>query len=349
MIAEIFEQPKAVAETLAKSFGDARRVVEQLDLQKLGMVYFTGSGTSYHACLAANYALSTLTRVLASSLPASEFPSWVRQPHREETVLVAISQSGESSDVMSAVDSARRSGMRVVAVTNTPQSNLAKSTKLQMIANAGEEKAVTATKSFSATLAATYALVLELARASGATSQSYDELASELGKVPGRMEETLRLCDNACKTLASELKEKEFVFLLGSGPNHFTALEGALKLKESCNVYAEGFATREFLHGPTQLVDKRTPVFIIEGQGESEQAYRLVESFMRFGAPTVVIREKSEAAPSKGMVTLEVAPDVAEVFSPLVYVVPLQLYAYYSSVMRGLNPDRPEKLRKVVK
>ena len=349
MIGEIYEQPKALAETLSESLSEARRIVEQLDLQNLGMVYFTGSGTSYHACLAAYYALSSLTRIFASSLPASEFPSWVRQAQRMENVLVAISQSGESSDVMAAVDSATHSGMRVVGVTNTPQSSLAKSTGFHMISRAGPEKAVTATKSFTATLAATYAFVLELARASGAESQRYEELSSELRKIPRQVEETLRLCDSRASSLASELKEKEFVFLLGSGPNYSTALEGALKLKESCNLYAEGFATREFLHGPTQLVDYRTPVFIIRSQGEAEQAFYLAESFRRFGAPTVIVAGKNEAALPTGVMNLEVAPDVAEVFSPLIYVIPLQLHAYYSSVIRGLNPDRPEKLKKVVK
>jgi glucosamine--fructose-6-phosphate aminotransferase (isomerizing) len=217
-----------------------------------------------------------------------------------------------------------------------------------MISRAGSEKAVTATKSFTATLAVTYAFILELARATGAISQRYEKLVSELRKAPSQVEETLRLCDSSASALASELKEKEVVFLLGSGPNYSTALEGALKLKESCNLYAEGFATREFLHGPTQLVDYRTPVFIIQSQGEAEEVFHLAGSFRRFGAPTVIVAGKNEATLPKDVMTLEVAPH-AEVFSPLIYVIPMQLYAYYSSVVRGLNPDRPEKLKKVVK
>lgn len=349
MIREIYEQPKGMAETLAVCFHDARRIVEQLHAEKIGMVYFTGSGTSYHACLAANYALAGLTKIFTSSLPASEFPSWVRQMQREQTILIAISQSGESVDVNTAVKTAVDSDMRIVAVTNTPESTLAKSTELRMVSKAGEEKAVTATKSFTATLAAAYALVLELARASGISPHIYDNLAAGLKKAPDQVRQTLALCDAKTRALSAEFKEKEFFFILGSGPNYATALEGALKLKESCNLYAEGFASREFLHGPMQLVDLRTPVFILESPGETEQARRLTQSFQRFGAPTVLIRQTDEQSPSKDIGSVEVSTNSAEIFSPLSYVVPLQLYAYYSSVIRGLNPDRPEKLKKVVK
>ena len=349
MIREIYEQPNGVAETLAVCFQDARRIVEQLDPEKIGMVYFTGSGTSYHACLAANYALAGLTKIFTSSLPASEFPSWVRQMQRKQTILIAISQSGESVDVNTAVRTAVDSDMRVVAVTNTPESTLAKSSELRMVSKAGEEKAVTATKSFTATLAAAYALVLELARGSGISPHNYENLAADLKMAPDQVRQTLALCDAKTRALSAEFEGKEFFFILGSGPNYATALEGALKLKESCNLYAEGFASREFLHGPMQLVDHRTPVFILESPGETEQARRLTESFQRFGAPTVLIRQTDGQSPSKEIGSVEVSANSAEIFSPLSYVVPLQLYAYYSSVIRGLNPDRPEKLKKVVK
>ena len=347
MLREIYEQPKTVAETLAVNLGEAKKIVQQLRPNGIGMVYFSGSGTSYNACLAANFALAALTRIFGSSLPASEFSTWVKQMQRRETILVAISQSGESSDVIAAANAALGSGIRVVAITNTPQSSLARLAGLSLISRAGEEKAVTATKSFTATLAAAYALVLEMAQPT--LSNDYDKLTAALKAVPNIMAETIQLCDGAVRMLASELREKEFVFLLGSGSNYPTALEGALKLKESCNVHAEGFATREFLHGPMQLVDERTPVLILQDGAEEAEAYRLAESFMRFGAPTIMIKPKSEQSPRAGIQTLEVASGTPQMFLPLVYIMPLQLYAYYSSLARNLNPDRPEKLAKVVR
>jgi glucosamine--fructose-6-phosphate aminotransferase (isomerizing) len=238
--------------------------------------------------------------------------------------------------------------MRTIAVTNSQGSSLANHTEFQLLAKAGEEKAVTATKSFTATLAATYAFVLELARAVAPESVT-NELERSLRNAPDQMQLTIDLSEDHAKVLASKFADKQLYFLLGSGPNLSTALEGALKLKETCNLYAEGFATREFLHGPMQLVDSRTPVVLLEGSQESEQVAQLAKSFLRFGAPTVVIKRKTADTTADGVDTLDVAPNIEDVFCPLVYVIPLQLYAFYAALERGLNPDSPVKLTKVVR
>jgi glucosamine--fructose-6-phosphate aminotransferase (isomerizing) len=347
MLKEIYEQPKTVAETLSAIRSEAMEVVKRLNPDGIRMVYFAGSGTSYHACLAANFALSAITRIFGSSLPASEFPSWVKQSRRKDTVLVAISQSGESSDVIAAANAALASGISVVGITNTPKSSLAKLSDYSLTSRAGEEKAVTATKSFTATLAAAYALVLEMARP--ALLGDYEKLSADLLGIPDLMDQTIKLCRSPVQALASELQEKEFIFLLGSGSNYPTALEGALKLKESCNLHSEGFATREFLHGPMQLVDERTAVLILQDGAEEPEASRLAESFMRFGAPTIIIKPQDGQSPRAGIHTLEVALGTPQLFLPLVFILPLQLYAYHSSLARNLNPDRPGKLTKVVR
>jgi glucosamine--fructose-6-phosphate aminotransferase (isomerizing) len=349
MLKEIYEQPRAIADTLKETFAQASDIVRLLNAQNLAMVYFTGSGTSYHACLAANYATSTLTKVFSTSLPASEFASWVGPAGRENTILIAISQSGESTDVLAAVKAASNSGMRTIGITNSPGSTLASSTDHSLVSRAGEEKAVTATKSFTATLVATYTLVMELGRVFPSENFHHERLSDALAKASSQVERTIRLCDNATQEMAAKFAEREFYFLLGSGPNYATALEGALKMKESCNVHAEGFATREFLHGPMQLVEARTPVFIIQGLDEAEQVRSLEESFHRFGASTVVIKREDADGLHGGVGGIGVAADIEEVFSPLAYVVPMQMYAYYSAVQRGLNPDHPGKLTKVVK
>jgi len=349
MIREIYEQPKAVADTLDAAFPEAKRTIDLLDVSKLGMVYFTGSGTSYHACLAANYALSSLTRVFSTNLPASEFSSWVKQDLRPKSLLVAISQSGESSDVLAAARAGAAARMRTIGVTNTPGSSLTKATEFQLVSTAGEEKAVTATKTYTATLAATYALVLELSRRVASETGRYERLANSLTEAPNQMQQTIRLSDGPVRELAGKFMDKEFYFLLGSGANYSTALEGALKLKESCNVYAEGFATREFLHGPIQLVDARTPVFLLRDYDEGDNVSGLEAGFLRFGAPTTVIGRQGGISGTESTYVFGVPASIEEVFSPLTYVIPLQLYAYYLSLARGLNPDRPEKLSKVVR
>jgi glucosamine--fructose-6-phosphate aminotransferase (isomerizing) len=349
MLREIHEQPKVIAQTLLEGFKQARNTVRELNASNLSMVYFTGSGTSYHACLAANYALSTLTRISSTTLPASEFSSWVRQTGRTRTAVVAVSQSGESVDVLAAVRSASSAGIRTIGVTNSDSSSLANQTEFHLLARAGEEKAVTATKSFTATLAAAYAFVLELSRAILPNSTTNELLERTLRNASDQMQLTIALCEDRTKFLASKLADKQLYFILGSGANFPSALEGALKLKESCNIYAEGFATREFLHGPMQLVDPRTPVILLQGSQESEQVAQLSKSFLKFGAPTVVIKRKAAHTLAEGLDTIDVASDIEDLFSPLVYVIPLQLYAFYTALERGLNPDSPVKLTKVVR
>jgi len=350
MLREIREQPDVVDRTLVEGFKLAREIATELISSELSMVYLTGSGTSYHACLAANYAMSTMTRISSTSLPASEFSSWVRDSERRGTAVVAISQSGESVDVLAAVKSATKAGMHTIGVTNSPGSSLANQTDFQLLAKAGEEKAVTATKSFTATLALAYALVLEIAHAATPGLANYEKLHADLSRGRDQIRRTITFSEGKVKSITAKFAEKQLYFILGSGSNFPTALEGALKLKESCNLFAEGFATREFLHGPMQLVDSRTPVFLLQGSQESEQLAQLAKSFLKFGAPTVMIKPESEDLVAGGGIdTIEVAANIHDAFSPLVYVIPLQLYAFHTALEKGLNPDSPVKLTKVVK
>ena len=336
MLREIHEQPIALRRTLDQT-RDEVELIAQRNTRKIKMIYFTGSGTSYHACIAANYVVSRVTDYPSSTLPASEFPAWTgRIKHHSGTWLIAISQSGESRDVIDAARSAKLSRMRVLAITNDAQSRLAKLADFSIASQAGKEEAVTATKSFTSTLLATYEFVTALTKLNG--------LKAELDRLPSIVERTLELCDKKCRILASNFRDREFLFLLGSGANYASALEGALKLKESCNVYAEGFATREFLHGPMQLVDERTPVFILQPEISAESA-ELSDRFNRLGAPTIIVGPDTASGESDA---IEIPTGVNEIYQPLSYVIPLQLFAYYSSISRGLNPDQPTKLKKVV-
>jgi len=344
MLREIHEQPDALTRTLKEEWAEAKRLAEILHAEDLKLIYLTGSGTSYHACLAVNYAISTMTSILSSTLPASEFASWTTQAHTD-AVLIAISQSGESTDVINAANSAIQSGMRTIAVTNTSESSLARICDLKLFSRAGPEKAITATKSFTCTILAAQLLILELAKLMEPLPK-YDALASMISQIPQLVERSIQLSEEDTRIIAETYKDKEFFFLLGSGPNYATALEGALKLKESCNVYAEGFATREFLHGPMQLVDRRTPILILENPGRSDEVMKLAESFERFDAPVIIINSKHNSIERQHIKTVG---GVDEIFLPLVDVIPLQLYSYYSSVARGLNPDNPPKLKKVVR
>jgi len=336
MLKEIHEQPVALRRTLDQTRDEIEHIAKK-NARKIKMIYFTGSGTSYHACIAANYLVSRVTDYPSSTLPASEFSAWTgKTGHRSRAWLIAISQSGESRDVIDAARSAKLSNIQVLAITNDAQSRLAKLADFSVASQAGKEEAITATKSFTATLLATYEFVTALAK--------NERLNAELDRLPSLVEETLQHCETQCRDIASELCDREFLFLLGSGANYASALEGALKLKESCNIYAEGFATREFLHGPMQLVDQRTPVFLLQYE-LTDELLELTDRFKRLGAPTIIVGSDTAA---KGSDAIEIPAGVNDVFQPMSYVIPLQLFAYYSSISRGLNPDQPTKLKKVV-
>ncbi len=346
MLKEIYEQPSSVEATLQELYPDVEKIGKAPDIQSAGMIYFTGSGTSYHACLAAHYALSRLSGRFASTLPASEFSNWVREDRASKPIMVAISQSGESVDVLNAVRIAMRARIKVIGITNSPRSTLTEIADFSLVSKAGRERALAATKSFTSTLAAAYMVAMQLAKREMAESM-FRKLNSILRGIHKHLESTIARSDLLAEKLAGSLRHKELFFVLGSGAGYPTALEGALKLKECCNVHAEGFATREFLHGPMQLVDKRTPVIIIRNEDDMDETSRLVGSFMRFDAPTLVIQASDRQPP--GSLRLGAVHGDAGVFSTLTNVVPLQLFAYYSSTARGLNPDKPRKLSKVVK
>jgi glucosamine--fructose-6-phosphate aminotransferase (isomerizing) len=349
MIKEIFEEPQVTESFLGQGFKQARKIAQTIISEKYEMVYITGSGTSYHAGLAAQYAISTLTRFNTSLIPASELPSWIPS-NPKKSLLIAVSQSGESSDVLAAAKAAQEKNIDILAVTNTLNSPLMRMSQYTLLTRAGKELAVTATKSHTAQLIALFSLASTLAEYEQFRSADAARLVQWLFKSPEVISETISSVKDQARQLAHEYSHRNFFFLLGSGPNYATALEGALKLKEACNIFAEGFASREFLHGPIQLADKRTSLFFIFTKDQIESAVREIRSVRAFDASVISISEKTDKQLEKASNELICVPTgFPKVFSSMIYIIPLQLFAYYSSVARGLNPDKPNKLTKVVK
>jgi len=351
MIREIFEEPAVIRKTIDEERERTQKIAHVIISAGYEMIYITGSGTSYHAGLASQYALANLTDLMTSIIPASEFQRWVPSKMARKVLLMAISQSGESSDLLEAVHAALDRGMTVLAVTNTPGSKLQQLSKYYLLPRSGKEVAVPATKTYVTQLMSIFMLSTELA------TQTIDpeELArarNGLYEAPSLLERTLESLNSRIQEIAERYREKNLLFLLGSGPNYATALEGALKLKETCTIYAEGFAIREFLHGPMRLVDERTLVAMIVSPDEIGTYSNLGKSLRNFGAPVILISEETETSAKSSESwdeTILVPPGLPEVFSPILYIIPLQLFAYHSAVSRGLNPDKPEKLTKVVK
>ena len=351
MLKEIFEEPEVLRNTIRLERDRLRELSSKIISEDYDMIYITGSGTSYHAGLASQYALSNLAKIIASTLPASEFHQWIPSEISRKILLMAISQSGESSDVIRAADVALQRGIELLAVTNTSDSTLAKKANFCIFPRSGKELAIPATKTYVAQLMAMYMFSVSLALERG-KNHEISEMEERLYEAPRIVEYALESLKSKVQETADKFKDKNAVFLLGSGPNYVTALEGALKLKETCKIFSEGFATREFLHGPIRLVDEGTIVVMISSPDEVEDTVKLSRSFKRFGASVILISEK-------GHKVEQLVDDVDEAFllpegmpqpfSPLPYVLPLQLFAYYTSVSKGLNPDKPEKLTKVVR
>jgi len=264
---------------------------------------------------------------------------------------MAISQSGESSDVIEAAEAGLGKGMTLLAITNTLGSRLAEMSHYHLLPRSGEELAIPATKTYVTQLASIFLLSVELAR----ETLDLEELArigDGLYGAPQCLKQSLRSLNSRIQAVAEEYRDTNLLFLLGSGPNYATALEGALKLKETCTIYAEGFATREFLHGPMRLVDERALVMMMVPPDEVDICLSVSSSLRNFGAPVIMISEECEGSAALSDSSDEVIlvpPGLPKVFSPILYIIPLQLFAYHSAVCRGLNPDRPEKLTKVVK
>jgi glucosamine--fructose-6-phosphate aminotransferase (isomerizing) len=349
MLQEIHEQPRAIEETLSKEKKKIREVAEIIYDKKYEMVYITGSGTSYHAGLVGQYTFSALTKMINSLLPASEFGTWFSPLKPKKTLVIAISQSGESSDIIEAAKTALQKNIALVALTNTPQSSLAKMADYTLVTHAGEEHAVTATKSYASQLTVLFMLVLEIAELQGQHPNQIKNLRETLAITPRFVSETISISEEEAQKTAHKFKNSKSFFLLGSGPNYATALEGALKLKEACKAFAEGFATREFLHGPIQLIDGRTPILFILTKDEIANFTSLMHIIRNFEAPLILISEKTSILSDISTCGMHIPEGFPKVFSPILYVVPLQLFTYYSSIVRNLNPDKPEKLKKVVK
>jgi len=350
MLREIFEEPEVLRRTINLEQDRIRRIASKINVENYEIIYITGSGTSYHAGLASQYALSNLTGLVATTIPASEFHRWIPSKILRKTLLMAISQSGESSDVLEAAEAASQRGISLLAITNTLDSPLAKMADYCIFPRSGKELAIPATKTYVAQLMSIFMFSIDLALSRG--NNEFAQMRNSLYKAPKAFEETLNSLRSQIQRAAERFKDKSAIFLLGSGPNYATALEGALKLKETCRIFAEGFATREFLHGPMRLVDERTLMIIMAPSDEVEDAIRLGGSLRNFGASVIFISEESCNATrlTEGSdETFLVSSGLPKVFSPLLYVLPLQLFAYYTSISKGLNPDKPEKLTKVVK
>ena len=350
MLKEIHEQPAALRATLSGRLHAGGAVdLSEVDLTGLERIAIVGCGTSYHAGLLGKDVIERLARIPVEVAVASEY-RYADPIVDEKTLVVAITQSGETTDTLAAVEAARDFGGRVLAVTNTQGSLITREADAVLLTKAGPEICVASTKTFLAQVAALDLLALELARTRDTVPErELLKLGRDLRRAPEKVEETLGLLEGQLEEAAHIFEGARCALFLGRGPSYPVALEGALKLKEISYLPAEGYPAGEMKHGPIALVDENCPVVAVLGEGlVREKTLSNVEETLARGAHVLTIaREDDKAARRISRVVVPV-PDAPEMLDALVCSVPLQLLAYRVAKNRGLDVDKPRNLAKSV-
>jgi glucosamine--fructose-6-phosphate aminotransferase (isomerizing) len=362
MLKEIYEQPRAVRDTMQGrvSLDTGRVYLDQMDITEAELracdrVMIAACGTSWHAGLAGKYMIEQLARVPVEVDYASEFR--YRDPVIDEkTLLVVISQSGETADTIAALREAKERGAKVLAVCNVQGSMITREADGTVLTHAGPEIGVASTKAFTAQMVALYLFALYLGQLRGAlTPEQSRRHAQELAELPVKIEHLLSESDEL-EELAREFHRSTDFLYLGRGINFPVALEGALKLKEISYIHAEGYPAGEMKHGPNALIDERLPVVIVNtretGHESSELRYEkthsnIVEVKAREGRVISVLTEGDElsAKVSDHVITV---PEASDLLAPILSIIPLQLLAYHIAVRRGCDVDQPRNLAKSV-
>jgi glutamine---fructose-6-phosphate transaminase (isomerizing) len=356
MIKEIFEQPRSVADCLRGRvnaenahlvLGGLRDYLDKMvNAQRIIIV---ACGTSWHAGLVAEYIFEELARIPVEVEYASEFR--YRNPIiRENDVVIAISQSGETADTLAAIELAKSKGATIIGVCNVVGSSIPRATHAGAYTHAGPEIGVASTKAFTAQLVVLIQMAISVAKRKGTLhEEGFRTLLFELEKIPAKIEKVLQSTEQAVKLVATLFKDANNFIYLGRGYNFPVALEGALKLKEISYIHAEGYPAAEMKHGPIALIDADMPVVFIALKDSSYEKVvsNLQEVKARKGKVIAIVTEGDKLIPTMVDFVLEI-PKTHEILTPLLSSVPLQLLAYHIAVMRGCNVDQPRNLAKSV-
>jgi glucosamine--fructose-6-phosphate aminotransferase (isomerizing) len=362
MLKEIYEQPRAIRDTVQGRISlDTGRVyldpmnISEEDFKRINFIKIAACGTSWHAALAGKYMIEQFARVPVEVDYASEFR--YRDPVMDEnTLLMVISQSGETADTIAALREAKGHGSKVLAICNVHGSMITREADGTILTHAGPEIGVASTKAFTSQMIVLYLFGLYLGQLRGAlTKEEAKDHAQELAELPVKIEHLLNEADEIEELSKEFFRSTDFLYL-GRGLNFPVALEGALKLKEISYIHAEGYPAGEMKHGPNALIDERLPVVVVnpreEGNHTSELRYEkthsnIVEVKARQGVVLSVLTEGDEMSTTESNHVILI-PKSSDLLSPILAVIPLQLLAYHIAVRRGCDVDQPRNLAKSV-
>jgi glucosamine--fructose-6-phosphate aminotransferase (isomerizing) len=362
MLKEIYEQPRAVRDTIIGRVSQTtgRVYLDEMEISEAEFREFTSvkaiaCGTSLHAAMAGKYWLEELARIPVEIDYASEFR--YRDPIIDDkTLIIAISQSGETADTLAAVRESKAKGAKILSICNVQGSMLTRESHGTVLTHAGPEIGVASTKAFTSQMTVLYLLALYLGQQRGVLSDEASlEHVRALNGLPVKME-TLLGCDDQVEKLSREFHRARDFLYLGRGINYPIALEGALKLKEISYIHAEGYPAGEMKHGPNALIDEELPVVVICTRDEASETSKLryektlsniVEVKARDGVVIAVVTEGDSEARDVADHVIEI-PQASDLISPILSIVPLQLLAYHIGVRRGCDVDQPRNLAKSV-
>ena len=354
MAKEIYEQPKGVEETLLRRLDDNGRIklddikITKEDLDRINKVYIVACGTAYHAGLVGKYAIEKLAKIPVIADIASEFR--YSDPFIDEnTLIIIVSQSGETADTLAALRDAKSKGARVLSITNVVGSSIARESDDIFYTWAGPEIAVASTKAYTTQLTAFYMIALNLAMTKGTiTEEKYFKMIEQLKETPAKIEKVLG-CDGLIKDIATEIKDNKDIFYLGRGLDYALAMEGSLKIKEISYTHAEAFAAGELKHGTIALIEEGTPVIVLATQeGLFEKMLSNMQEVKARGAKVIAIAKEHNKEVEKSSDRVIYVPECDDIFASIVSVVPMQLLAYHVAKLRGCDIDKPRNLAKSV-
>jgi len=335
---EIRQQPEVLARFLERQTGNVARIAEAIRARDIAHIIIAARGTSDNAATYGRYILESHYGAVVSLAAPSLFTLYRRPPRVGKALVVGVSQSGEGTDIIEVVTQAKAQGALTLAITNFGQSPLARIADHVITLEAGEERAVAATKTYTAQLMALALLA--------ATLGGDDGHLAALQQVPDAVAETLKLQDTI-REIVERYRYMQACVVLGRGYNYATAFEIALKLKETCYLAVEPYSTADFRHGPIAMIGEGFPAFLIgPGGAVYDDVCALAREMLAKNAELIALSDRDELL-SLARTPLHMPASIPEWVSPIPYVVPGQLFALYLSLTRGYDPDRPRGLSKV--
>jgi len=347
MLKEIHEQPKAVQNTLKIRPEKIEHIATLLN--ESSNIVLTAAGTSYHACLYGAYLFANLAKINTQHVISSEFSEKIGETINEDSIILAVSQSGETSDTLNAVYFAKNHGAKIAAVTNVMGSSITRTADHFIYTLAGPEIGVAATKTFVVQITTLALLGLSLAEIRGIyNSSEIQEFRNQLMNIPINIEQIIEKQEDYIKTTADLLAPKPNFLFLGRGINTPTAMEGALKLKEISYIHAEAYPAGESKHGPIALVEPDFPVvFIAPSDNTLDRLIGNVMEMKARGACIISVTDNNKIQSLSDYI-FTIPSGFVSIFTPILNIIPLQLFSYYAAIRRNYNPDKPRNLAKSV-